>query len=468
MSILEHLDPELAEEFDSKPEHERLAVIAHTNWLAGAHKYQIPPDLAMDYHVWMMLAGRGAGKTRSAAEALWWWCWVVPGSRALVLAPTSNDLKFTCFEGQSGLLACIPQQLVVDYNKQDHQIKLVNGSIIRGISADSYERLRGPQFHFAWCDELAAFQYIQEAWDMMQFLLRLGNSPKVIVTTTPRPKDLIIELVSREGQDVVVDRASTYQNAANLAPTFKKQLEQYKGTKLYQQEVMGEIVDLEDGKVVSRSMFKLWPAGKPFPELLYVLQSYDCAYTEKEHNDPTAMTTWGVFKPDDGPMSVLLLDCWDKHLIFPDLKAEVIDEYRVSYGEGKKQKKPDMLLVEEKAAGLSLIQELRRAHLPVSGYNPGRADKMQRLQIAAAVFVAGRVWLPESDHRPGYVKDWVEPLLSQLCAFPDATHDDYVDSTTQAMRWLKDAGWLDIDPEPRYDDEEDLDFGQPKVNPYAV
>ena len=468
MSILEHLDPELAEEFDSKPEHERLAVIAHTNWLAGAHKYQIPPDLAMDYHVWMMLAGRGAGKTRSAAEALWWWCWVVPGSRALVLAPTSNDLKFTCFEGQSGLLACIPQQLVVDYNKQDHQIKLVNGSIIRGISADSYERLRGPQFHFAWCDELAAFHYIQEAWDMMEFGLRLGNSPKVIVTTTPRPKDLIIELVSREGQDVVVDRASTYQNAANLAPTFKKQLEQYKGTKLYQQEVMGEIVDLEDGKVVSRSMFKLWPAGKPFPELLYVLQSYDCAYTEKEHNDPTAMTTWGVFKPTDGPMSVLLLDCWDKHLIFPDLKAEVIDEYRVSYGEGKKQKKPDMLLVEEKAAGLSLIQELRRAHLPVSGYNPGRADKMQRLQIAAAVFVAGRVWLPESDHRPGYVKDWVEPLLSQLCAFPDATHDDYVDSTTQAMRWLKDAGWLDIDPEPRYDDEEDLDFGQPKVNPYAV
>jgi len=469
VSILEHLDPQLAEEFDAKPEHERLAVIAHTNWLAGAHKYQVPPDLQHDYHVWLMLAGRGAGKTRSAAEALWWWCWLVPNARALVLAPTSNDLKHTCFEGVSGLLACIPQPLVVDYNKQDHQIKLVNGSIIRGISADSYERLRGPQFHFAWCDELAAFHYIQEAWDMMEFGLRLGDSPKVIVTTTPRPKDLIIELVSREGDDVVVDRASTYQNAANLAPTFQKQLEQYKGTKLYQQEVMGEIVDLEDGKVVSRSMFKLWPAGKPFPQLLYVLQSYDCAYTEKEHNDPTAMTTWGVFKPDDGPMSVMLLDCWDKHLIFPDLKAEVLDEYRVSYGEGKKQKKPDMVLVEEKAAGLSLIQELRRAHLPVSGYNPGRADKMQRLQIAAAVFVAGRVWLPESDHRKGYVKDWVEPLLSQLCAFPDATHDDYVDSTTQAMRWLKDAGWLDIDPEPRYDDEDDdLDFGQPKVNPYAI
>ena len=141
-------DPEIAAEFNAQPEHDRIAKIAHASWVASAHRYQIPPPLEVDYTVWMMLAGRGAGKTRSAAEALWWWCWLVPGARGLVLAPTSNDVKFTCFEGQSGLLSVIPQELIVDYNKQDHQIKLVNGSIIRGISADSYERLRGPQFHF--------------------------------------------------------------------------------------------------------------------------------------------------------------------------------------------------------------------------------------------------------------------------------------------------------------------------------
>jgi len=519
-------DPETQAEFNAKPEHDRIAYIAHAKWVASAHKYQIPPPLEQDYTVWMMLAGRGAGKTRSAAEALWWWAWTNPNSRCLVLAPTSNDIKFTCFEGQSGLLACIPQELVVDYNKQDHQIRLSNGSIIRGISGDSYERLRGPQFHFAWCDELAAFQYLGagEAWDMMMMGLRLGDQPRVIVTTTPRPKDLIIDLVGREGEDViidrastyeneanlassfrnqleqykgsklydqevlgqlvdledgkvvgregddvVIDRASTYENEANLASTFRNQLEQYKGSKLYEQEVMGMLVDLEDGKVVSRDMFKLYPADKPFPKFEFIVQSYDCAFSDKEHNDPTAMTTWGVFKPLDGPMSVLLIDCWAEHLTFPALKPKVLEEWRVSYGEGKDAKRPDLILVEDKAAGISLIQELRAAHLPVRGYNPGKADKMQRLQITASIFATGRVWLPESGLRKGYVKDWCEGFLSQICSFPDSTHDDYVDSATQAIRLMKDMGFLDINPEPRYDDDDDYAYARKeRVNPYAV
>lgn len=313
-------DPEVAAEFNAQPEHDRIAKIAHATWVASAHKYQIPPPLEQDYTVWMLLAGRGSGKTRSASEALWWWAWTHPESRCLVLAPTSNDLKFTCFEGISGLLNCIPKELIIDYNKQDHQIKLSNGSIIRGISADSYERLRGPQWHFAWCDELAAFQYLGsgESWDMMMMGLRLGDRPRVIVTTTPRPKDLILDLVGREGEDVVIDRASTYENERNLAPSFRQQLEQYKNSKLYDQEVLGQLVDLEDGKVVSRSMFKMYPFDRPFPKFEFIVQSYDCAYTDKEHNDPTAMTTWGVFKPMDGPMSVLLIDCWAEHLTSPN------------------------------------------------------------------------------------------------------------------------------------------------------
>ena len=464
-------DPEVQAEFNARSEHDRIAYIAHAKWVASAHRYQVPPPLEQDYTVWMMLAGRGAGKTRSAAEALWWWAWTNPNSRCLVLAPTSNDIKFTCFEGQSGLLACIPKELVIDYNKQDHQIKLSNGSIIRGISGDSYERLRGPQFHFAWCDELAAFQYLGagEAWDMMMMGLRLGDKPRVIVTTTPRPKDLIIDLVGREGADVVIDRASTYENEKNLASTFRQQLESYKGSKLYEQEVMGQLVDLEDGKVVSRSMFKMYPADRPLPKFEYIVMSLDCAYTDKTYNDPTASTTWGVFKPQDGPMSVLLIDCWAEHLTFPDLKPKVLDEWRVSYGEGKDAKRPDLILVEAKASGLSLVQELQGMHLPVRAWNPGNADKMTRLQITASIFSTGRVWLPESSVHKGYVKDWCEGFLSQICAFPDAAHDDYVDSATQAMRLLKDMGFLDINPEPRYDDDDDYAYARKeRVNPYAV
>ena len=462
------LDKDLADQFDAMALHEREAILAHIKWVSTAHKYQVPPPLEQDYSIWMMLAGRGAGKTRSAAEALWWWSWITPNCRSLVLAPTSGDVKFTCFEGQSGLLSVIPQSLIVDYNKQDHQIKLINGSIIRGISADSFERLRGPQHHFAWCDELAAFQYPQDAWDMMMFGLRLGDRPRVIVTTTPRPKDLILELVGREGDDVVIDRATTYDNKNNLAKSFSDQLEKYKGSKLYDQEVLGLVVDTEDGKVVSRDMFKLWPDGKPFPEKLeFVLMSLDCAFSDKTYNDPTACTTWGVFKPTDGPMSVILLDAWAEHLSFPDLKPKVIEEYGNVYGEGKNAKRVDIILIEDKAAGISLIQELQRARLPVMGYNPGRADKMQRLQISAAIFAAKRVWLPESSVRKGFVRDWAEGFLSQICSFPDSTHDDYVDTATQAMRYLKDAGYLDIDPEPREYDDDYLEYAPKRVNPYA-
>jgi len=469
--LSELLDEQTANEFDSWSEHDRIAWIAHAKWVSSAHKYQIPPPLEQDWTVWALIAGRGAGKSHAGSHALWWWCWTHPKSRGLVLAPTSNDIKHTCFEGASGLLANIPKELVEDYNKQDHQIRLVNGSTIRGISGDSYERLRGPQFHWCWADELAAFQYLGpgEAWDMMMMGLRLGKQPRVIVTTTPRPKDLILDLVGREGQDVIIDRASTYQNKANLAPTFSAQLEQYKGSKLYEQEVMGMIVDLEDGKVVSRDMFKLWPANKAFPKFEFIVQSYDCAFTDKEYNDPTAMTTWGVFKPTDGPMSCLLIDCWAEHLTFPNLKPKVLEEWRVSYGEGKEAKRPDLILVEDKAAGISLIQELRQAHLPVRGYNPGKADKMQRLQITASIFTTGRVWLPESSARKGYVKDWAEGFLSQICSFPDSTHDDYVDSATQAIRLMKDMGFLDINPEPMDNDDDDyLEYTQVKrVNPYS-
>jgi len=475
--LAELLDDQTAAEFETLPEHNQIAFVAHAQWIAQAHSYQIPPDLHMDYRVFLMLAGRGAGKTRSAAEALWWWAWTHPGTMSIVLAPTSGDLKFTCYEGPSGLLACIPEALVLDYNKQDHLIKLSNGSKIRGVSADSFDRLRGINSSFCWCDELAAFNYLgpNEAWDNMMLGLRIKpnekehSQPRVIVTTTPRPKDLILDLVGREGDDVVVSRASTYDNAKNLDKAFQRQLESYKGSKLYQQEVLGEIVDLEDGKVVSRDMFNMWPADRPFPKFEYIVQSYDCAYTDKEYNDPTAMTTWGVFKPMDGPMSVLLVDCWAEHLTFPQLKPKVIEEWRVSYGEGRDAKRPDLILVEGKASGKSLIQELQAMHLPVREWNPGHADKMTRLQITASIFTTGRVWLPESSVRKGYVKDWCEGFLSQICAFPDARHDDYVDSATQAMRLLKDMGFLDINPEPRYDDEDDYYDVKPKrVNPYAV
>jgi phage terminase large subunit-like protein len=443
-------------------------------WHKEAHKHQIEP-LGDWWNIWLMLAGRGAGKTRAAAETLALWAWEQPNTRWLVSAPTSGDLKGTCFEGDSGLLKVIPDGLIAKYNSSLHEIHLINGSFIKGIPASEPERFRGPQFHGGWLDELAAWEYLRESWDMIMFGIRLGERTKLICSTTPKPKDVVMELIEREGDDVVITRASTYSNIKNLAKSFQKQILQYEGTNLGRQEIHAEIIDPEEGGIVKREWFRLWPAHKAFPRLEYVLQSYDCATSDKTINDPTGSITLGVFKPEDGGMCVMILDCWQDHLQYPQLRPKVIDEFETVYGEGKTRKLVDVILVEDKSAGISLIQDLQQAHLPVIAYNPGRADKVQRLSIVANIIKAGRVWVPESSNRKGFVKDWAEGMVSQICSFPEGTvHDEFVDCISQGLRYLRDAGWISIDYSRREEvEEEDITDAEifnmrGRENPYGA
>jgi phage terminase large subunit-like protein len=466
-------DPELVEEFTKLTPVAQAVVNWQISWFNKAHKHQIEP-VGTWWNIWLMLAGRGAGKTRAAAETLAAWAWEEPGTRWLVSAPTSGDLKGTCFEGDSGLLKVIPSVLIAKYNSSLHEIHLINGSFIKGIPASEPERFRGPQFHGGWLDELAAWEYLRESWDMIQFGIRLGTHTKLICSTTPKPKDVVMELIEREGDDVTITRASTYSNIKNLAPSFQKQILQYEGTNLGRQEIHAEIIDPEEGGIVKRDWFRLWPASKPFPRLEYIIQSYDCATSDKTHNDPTGSITLGVFKPEDGGMCVMILDCWQEHLQYPDLRPKVIEEFETVYGEGKAKKLVDLVLVEDKSAGISLIQDLQRAHLPVHAYNPGRADKIQRLSIVANI-KAGRVWVPESSNRKGFVRDWAEGMVSQICSFPEGTvHDEFVDCISQGLRYLRDAGWISIDASPRDDiEEEDITDAEifnmkGRQNPYGA
>ncbi|NBW20441.1 MAG: hypothetical protein EBR82_71980, partial [Caulobacteraceae bacterium] len=428
-------DPQVRAEYTRLPADQAAAWAWRMMWLTKALDHQILPH-GDDWSIWLMLAGRGAGKTRTAAEQIAWWAWSNRATRWLVAAPTSSDVRGTCFEGDSGLLNVIPPVLVADYNKALHELRLTNGSLIKGIPASEPERFRGPQFHGGWCDELAAWEYIQDSWDQIQFGMRLKlqtMKTRIIVTTTPKPRDLIIDLIGREGDDVVLTTASTYANINNLSENFKRQILSYEGTNLGRQEIHAEIIDPEEGGIVRREWFKLWPADKPLPKLEYVLQSYDCAYTEKTVNDPTASITFGVFKPNDGGMCVLVIDAWQDRLQYPDLKPRVIEEFEIVFGEGKEAKRVDLVLVEDKAAGIVLIQDLQRAHIPVRSYNPGKADKIQRLSIVANIVKAGRVWVPESSTRQGFVRDWAEGMVTQICSFPSTTHDDFVDAFSQAM-----------------------------------
>lgn len=467
--LLPKLIESARENFEYLSEEQRIAFEWRSRWLMKAHSYQLEPKDDV-WSIWLLLAGRGAGKTRTAAEVMGWWAYRNPGTRWLVSAPTSGDVRDTCFEGESGLIAVIPPELVQDYNRSLHELMLKNGSFIKGIPASEPQRLRGPQFHGAWCDELAAWDRIDDAWDMIQFCVRLGKRTRILITTTPRPKDLIVDLVGREGDDVKVHRASTYQNIANLAPNFQRQLFQYEGTKLGRQEIYAELIDAEDGGIIKREWFKLWTANKKFPVFTYVLQSYDCATSEKTHNDPTACSVWGVFRPSpDSEMEVMLIDCWQQHIQYPDLRPKVISEFRNLYGsdgEFGKGRHVDLVLIEDKSAGISLIQDLQRANLPVRAYNPGRADKLQRLNLVSHLIANKKVWVPESDINKGFVVSWAEPLISQICAFPEVSHDDLVDTTTQALRLLNDMRMIAAD-QPLAEDDYVEDRPR-RINPYAV
>lgn len=467
-----------AEERKSWPKAELEAMLWQVKWQMQALPHQREPDDG-EYDTFLMLAGRGSGKTHTASHWIGIRAWKHPNTRWLVTAPTSNDIRATCFEGDSGLLNIIPQSLIRDYNKSLFEITLTNGSIIQGIPASEPERYRGKQYHGAWFDELCAFDYLDDAYDGVQFTLRLKdpNIKRVqqIITTTPKPRELIVDLAEgKVGGDVYMVNASSYDNRSNLSATFFKQLETYEGSDLGRQEIYGEILDPEDAGIVKRKQFRMWPAGRPTPTLEYVIASYDPATSEKTHNDPTACTVWGVFEQEDSNTAIILLDAWDAHLSYPELRRKIIDDFKeVVYGADNdfaKGRKADMLLIEDKSAGISLIQELQGAGVPVRPYNPGRADKVQRLNIVAPIITKGRVFIPEEPEKKGEFADWARRFLRQVCSFPEAGgHDDYVDSLSQALRLLRDSGWIQLDPLPARDfDYADDKYKNRFANPYAL
>lgn len=447
-------------------------------WALSALPHQQEPEDG-EYDTFLLLAGRGSGKTHTASNWIGLRAAQFDKTRWLVTAPTSNDIRATCFEGDSGLLNIIPPSLVKDYNKSLFELTLKNGSLIRGIPASEPERFRGTQWHGCWMDELCAFEYIDDAYDQIQFTLRLTDSRisrvQSIITTTPKPLELITDLnEGKIGGDVYVSRASSYDNRKNLSGTFFKQLEAYEGTDLGRQEIYGEILDPENAGIVKRKWFRMWPSNKETPTLEYVLASYDPATSEKTHNDPTACVVLGVFDREDAGTCCILLDSWDNHLSYPELRRKVREDFReVVYGADNtfaKGKKADLILMEDKSAGISLIQELQGAGLPVRSYNPGRADKVQRMNIVAPLIAKGKVFIPEDPNAPGEVAPWAKRFIRQVCSFPEAKgHDDYVDALSQALRVLRDSGWLQLDPLPdRMHDHSD-DISKRKVyNPYAA
>lgn len=238
------------------------------------------------------MAGRGFGKTRLAAEWIAWNALKNRNTRWAVVAPTFTDARDTCAEGVSGIVNILRDYGVLkDYNRSMGEIVLTNKSRIKLFSGEEPDRLRGPQFHGGWFDELAAFKY-PEAFDQYKFALRLGEHPQTIITTTPRPTKQIKELLERD--NTVIVRGSTFENAANLSASALDDLKRkYEGTRLGRQELYGEVIDEIDGALWTRAVLDQGRVATA-PVLVRIVIGLDPAVTSSEGSDETGIVVAGV------------------------------------------------------------------------------------------------------------------------------------------------------------------------------
>lgn len=258
------------------------------DWRFWARPEQLPPSC--EWLVWLILTGRGWGKTRTGAE--WVRSAVESGrcKRLALVGRTAADVRDVMIEGESGLLAISPLWAMPTYEVSKRRLTWPNGAIATTYTAERPDLLRGPQHDGAWCDELAAWQY-PEAWDNLMLGLRLGSLPQVVVTTTPRPTAAIRKLAKHHG--TVITHGRTYDNLVNLSPQFRERiLEQYEGTRLGRQELDGEILEDVPGALWSYDMIDAARVTEA-PDLSRIVVGVDPAVSSTETSAETGIVVAG-------------------------------------------------------------------------------------------------------------------------------------------------------------------------------
>ena len=267
-------------------------------WPLWARDNQLPPR--GEWAVWLLMAGRGFGKTRTGAE---WARWQVESGRAgriALVARTPADVRDVMIEDDSGLLSVCPPWNRPKYEPSKRRLTWRSGAFALAFSGHEPDQLRGPQFDAAWCDELASWQYPRQTWDNLAFGLRLGKNPQCVVTTTPKPIEILRELLARE--DVRVTRGSTYENRAFLASGFLDQIERrYEGSSTGRQEIYAEMLDEAEGALWRRDWIES-ARRRAAPDLRKVVVAIDPAVTAGAGSDETGIIVAGR---DDGRAYVL-------------------------------------------------------------------------------------------------------------------------------------------------------------------
>ncbi len=434
-TLIEHTDPGHARMWE-----------ARMLWRKSMHEGQFPPE---EYRLgWLIQAGRGFGKTLTGAFDVVEHALDNPGWRIGVIAPTLGDVRDTCIEGETGVYQVLTEGtdryagmgLIEDedfyYNRSRFEIHFLNGSRIKGYGSEKPNRLRGPQFHRLWLEELAAWKdaalgdTIQTSYNNAKLGLRLGDHATWIGTTTPRYNELILNLDA--DPKVVTTRGTTYDNISNLSENFLESILVYEGTPLEQQELLGEIVE------ISGSMFRAawFTYFEREGDLLHLADgrtvgwdettrfiTCDPALSLKETADYTVFAVWALVPEqailnDEGekvgklPKVRLLIDVVRDRLEAPDIistGANLLTKHQASW-----------IGFEAVAYQAALVQFARRDGLPAMKLK-AVADKVTRalplisqLKASLVQFLVGAPWLEE--------------LERELLFFPDGPHDDQVDA----------------------------------------
>ncbi|MDE1903842.1 MAG: DNA-packaging protein [Alphaproteobacteria bacterium] len=397
------------------------------DWEFWARPNQLPPQ--GDWRVWLLLAGRGFGKTRSGAEFVRARVEAGLAARVALVGPTASDVRDVMIEGESGLLAISGDDWRPLYEPSKRRLTWPNGAVALAFSADEPERLRGPQHDLAWCDELAAWRYAA-AWDNLLLGLRLGGDPRAVVTTTPKPVKLVRDVLASPG--TVVTRGSTFDNALNLAPAFLDSVvRRYRGTRLGRQELEAELLDDVPGALWSRDGIEAARVNAA-PDLARIVVAVDPAASSGEGADETGIVVAGL--AHDG--QVYVLDDLSGRMSPRAWALKAIAAY--------KKFAADRIVAEVNNGG-DMVEATLRSVASDAPFRAVRASrgKAVRAEPVAALYEQGRV-----HHVGGFAT-----LEDQLCGFTadfdraaSGTSPDRLDALVWAVTDLmanRDAAILD-------------------------
>lgn len=460
------------------------AVTGRQKWIDISRPKQIPP--AGNWTQLLYSAGRGFGKTLSEVEWAWWEGWRT-GKPIIIhaVAPTLGDLNKVLFEGPAGFQAVIPPECLLGgtwdraFNSTDHYLVLSNGTKVQGFGAqDGGGRLRGPQCHCAIGDELREWDRpagnLEFVHTNLMFGCRLpmpdGSFSRAVFGTTPKAIPYLRALQKQRG--VIVVRGTTYENLTNLAQSFRDVILSKEGTKIGKQEIHAEDLDDDESAIFKRNWIRLWPPNKKLPEFTYIIMSLDTAYEEenidvKGQKDPdySACGVFGVFNVNQcfteeerkklrvkSKYAIVLADFWQERLGFPDLLERTRQTYRTQWG--SPGRRPDLVVIESKASGISLRQTLSVYGVPTAKFDGHGQSKTMRAHTVSPLVAQGMLFMPESarEDRAGQVRDWCEDLFDQLTTFAGegtTEYDDGVDITVQALMVLNEQGYFAAEPQGR-------------------